>query len=497
MKVRTDGKDRLHWDVALFFALYIILPSYFGVELHAKLPLITGSRMLLIAMGMMLLVRRRAELLDFKQFHLKNWNLTLTQDKCLGWTMFAYFAIIAVVDIYFLRETSESIKDLFIVVAEQFGVVWLLTLILDTRKKLVSALRCLLYASGVVAVIAGISCILDKNLFYVLNTVHREMMMTTYYRLGLLRADATFGHPVYYGAFCAVMIPLGMYFTERDDTRLQRVLAAGSIALNLVGLVLSNSRGSMLAVCCLAVIVFFIRLVSKQLKQLFKTYLPVLALTLALLVLLTSMAPVGISFLGYVSESMFESVDEILPDLPSWPQVTEPLATETPSVTEPPATEPPATEPPATEPPVEFGENPQGMRSRLLQMTGIIWTIERSPIFGFGPNAHKRGLVQFQFYENQWWTSYTLDIAPVAMICQYGLLGFAGFALMYLGQLKTVLSKKYRKDPLMITFGLMLVTYFLCLLSISDLDKFEWVLLGSIVCLVNIIRKENAVGADQ
>ena len=49
-------------------------------------------------------------------------------------------------------------------------------------------------ASGVVAIISIINVLIGSNLFYNLNTVSRNVLMVSTVRMGIIRAEATFGH---------------------------------------------------------------------------------------------------------------------------------------------------------------------------------------------------------------------------------------------------------------------------------------------------------------
>lgn len=514
MKQRiAPGKNVLGWEVILFLALYAIMPSYCAVELHSKLPLITASRAVLVLLGIGLLIRRRGELLNFRKFSLKSWNLLLTENKLLRFGLFGYFIILIIVNATFLTETSEAVKQMFVIVAEEYALVWMLTLILDSREKIVSALKVLVLSSAAVAVAACISCASGFNLFSLLNTVSREMLMSNYYRLGMLRAAAGFGHPVYYGAFCTVMFPLCMYLVEEGKTKKERILYGVCLALNFSGLVLSNSRGSMLALGCLGVIVIGIRLAAKSLKKLFLTYLPYGALALVILVLVASFSPLGIQFLSRTMSSLVTNPPEttvavtepavteptvtdpagteptVTEPAVTEPSVTEPAVTE-PSVTEPTATEPASAEPAPTEPQVAYGENANGLSSRLKQLTGIRWTLTQAPLFGFGPNCHVRGLMAYMYYPGHWSHVATFDVNIVAIIGQYGLIGLAAFLLQYGSVGITLIRRKYRRDKLMHYLLLAFLAYMLCLLSIANLDKTAWLLTGILISLVNVLRKE-------
>ena len=513
---KRKKRTGLGWEVVLFLALYAVMPSYCAVELHSKLPLITASRAVLVLMGIGLLIRQRGQLLNFKKFSLKSWNLLLTDNKLLRFGLFGYFILLAAVNITFLTQTSEAIKQLFVIAAEEYALVWMLALTLDSREKIVSALKVLALSSGAVAIAACIGCAVSYNPFSLLHTVSREMLMSNYYRLGMLRAAAGFGHPVYYGAFCTIMFPLCMYLVEEGKTRRERILYGVCLALNFAGLVLSNSRGSMLALGCLGMIVISIRLATRSLKKLFTTYLPYGALALAILVLVASFSPLGIRFLGKTMSSLVvnppettvateptqsQDVTEPTATVPgvteptaTLPPATEPVPTEPmptePASTEPMPTEPASTEPKPTEPTTDYGENKDGLSSRLYQLTGIRWTLTQEPLLGFGPNCHVRGLMAYMYYPGHWSHVATFDVNIVAIIGQYGLVGLLAYLMQYGSIGLTLIRKKHRSDKLMHHLLLAFLAYMLCLLSISFLDKTSWILVGILVSLVNILHRE-------
>lgn len=475
--MNKQKNSRLFWDIGLLCALYVALPEYFALEFSQKLPLLTASRLLLVLAGCMLILRNRQSVLNVRQWNIRALNLELTKDRFLRYSMLVYFAILIFVNLTFMP-SSDAIKELFVLVAEQYFLMWLLVRIFDTRRKLMAGLRLLVYSSGVVAVLAAVSMIADYNVFHFLKTTQRAMLMSDYYRQGMLRAATGFGHPVYYGAFCAIMLPLCMYFAENEEKRKLRLAAGGCMSMNLVGLILSNSRGSILAVGCMVVFIFLLRLISRSLKAFLKVCIPVLAVALAVLILVTAMTPAGTRYLSSVAQSMGDTLSSLFPGSNAGkPGQSGDMPGDIEDVD------------PGDKDEVEFGENPNGVRSRTVQLTGILWTLEREPLLGLGPNAHKNGLLYYRF-DGNWQRARSLDIAPVSMISQFGLIGFLGFAALYLGFFKTYLDKRYRKDGLMHHLFLCFVSYGLCLLSISDLDKLEWMLLAATVSLVNIIRTE-------
>lgn len=492
MERRMNRANRLPWEAALFLALYPVLPDYFALELSGSLPMVTACRVLIVLLGVMLLVRQGKDLLNFRKNGLKALNLQLTESPMLRFGFLGYFLILLVVNATFLTETSESVKQLFVMVAEEYAVVWMLCLILNSRARIESAVKILVITSGVMAVFASLSCILDRNVFYVLNTVSRDMLMSDYYRLGMLRAAAGFGHPVYYGAYCAVIFPLAMYLVENTQNKRERLVYSLCLALDFVGLILSNSRGSMLALGCLGLLVFGLHLLGKKLKALFKTYLPIGALALVILVLVASFSPLGIQFLSRTAGSVMDSIQSLFP-VATEPPTTDPTDPDTTDPTDP--TDPDTTEPTEpTEPPIEYGENQDGVGSRLDQFSGITWTVVQEPLFGFGPNCHVHGQMAYMYYPGVWSHVRTFDVNVVYIIGQWGLLGLAGYLLLYGSMGFTVIGKRFRADPLAHHIFLAFVCYMLCLVSISTLDHWFWVFAAMLISMVAVLRREPSKG---
>lgn len=464
LKANTSSMG-LTWEAVLFAALYVVSPSYFALELSGKLPLLTASRILFVLMGVMLLVRRRREIFPLKNLKLSAWNFGLTQDKFLRTGLMLYFVMRVICDGALLRQdVGAAVKALFTVVVESYGLVWMLALVLDTRQKLLAALKILVLSAGVSAVIAALGCVFDGNPFYILNTVQRDMLMAKYYRLGLLRAEAGFGHPVYYGAFCAIIVPINMYFVEYSERRREKLLFCGCLTMNLVGLVLSNSRGSLCAFACLVVLAAVLKIQQKQFLRFCKTYLPIGFAALVILGAVALTRPAGLAFLRGIFNSM---VNTVAPNTVSMDIVVD------------------------EETVISYGKNASGGRSRMTQMTGMLWTMQRSPLIGMGTDAHLRGVLCYMGKDGKWFPADTFDVALIAIVCQYGILGLLGYTGLLGSLFRTAWCKKYRQDRLMQYLGLAFVTYLLCLITISSLEKVAWTLFGAMVCLTNIIIREN------
>ncbi len=483
-QIRKGTPNGLGWDLALFFSLYIIAPAYLAVEFHTSLPLITMSRFLLVLVGIMVLVRRR-DLFCLPQPRWRGMQFGLTENRLMRWGLLAYFGLLLISDMaLFPTDKAESLKAIFVLVMEEYVLVWLLSLALDTRQKLQKALACLSVAAGVTGVLAVVSVMIDFNPFHLLNTVEREMLMTSYYRLGALRAETGFGHPVFYGAFCVVMTPIIMFFVEGSDRCWKKILYGACLSMNWAGLFLSNSRGSLLAIIALIMLIVFVRVIRRQLKVFLLTYVPVFLGTAAVVAVALATMPHGDYFFAMTLGSVFEvffsdGISSAGSDTAFEVFFSDGISSAG-SDTAP------------TEPLVEYGENVSGVWSRLVQLTSVLRTFKEKPLFGYGSNAHTRGLIYYQFVEGQWWPGGSFDMGLVSVVCQYGIVGLIGYGAMYASVFFTTAKKKYRNDDLMHALGLAFVAYMGCMLVISSLAKMLWVLIAAIVCLVNIMDREES-----
>ncbi len=431
--------QRLWSVIAAFFALYVLLPEYLAVELSASIPLLTASRAVLLCLALCAVCSRK--LGDF----------CLTSDRLLRTGFLCSFALTAIANLTHITASPAYALKGLAVLAEGYLVMWCAVRLLSSREKVLGVLWALVLLSGAVGAVSAAGCAMGENPFHLLCTVDRDMLMSEYVRLGLLRASATFGHAVYYGAFCAVMLPLCVFFVMKHaGTR--RWIATACAAMNLTGLVLSNSRGSLLAAAFVAMIIVLTHL--RQIKTILLRGIPVVVIALAVLVLATSISGVGPEFVSDVTLSVVGV----------------------------------GADPEALELSQDYGENIGGIASRTAQLTGMVWAAQRSPVTGLGYSAHTRGLVSYQWEKGVWQATATFDMAPVAVFCQYGVLGLLGWVLLYLLAFITMLRRC--KEPLMRCLTFMALTMGICMLAVSDMDALQWLLLGVLASLVNLEKKE-------
>lgn len=184
--------------ILFFMAFYPVLPDYFAIELGGGLPLLKASRILLLILMLCVCFHN-------KKIHLIRQPLKVTG---LYWPLFIYFAARILANGYYALSLSAAINTEFTVIVEQLLLIVMICQVVRSREDVHLCVKTIVNASGVVAIISIINVLIGSNLFYNLNTVSRNVLMVSTVRMGIIRAEATFGHPVYYAMYCALIIPL-------------------------------------------------------------------------------------------------------------------------------------------------------------------------------------------------------------------------------------------------------------------------------------------------
>lgn len=419
----------------IFMALYLILPNYFAVEISSMLPLITGSRLVLIIwiIGYVLL---NNGIIKLRIFNSKKTKIIFI----------FYFCVRILTNVYYISVTNEALKEILVIVLEELIVLWLIVQNINTQDKIEKSLDVMIKVSIIINIITIIGVFLGKNLFYYLNIVNRTMLMADYSRMGLIRAEAGFGHPVYYGIYCIVMAIIALQFMEKyKDKKIYCII----FLLNICALILANSRGSIIALF----IVFIYYLSQKNFATLVK-YLKYLLIAGLLFILMILIFPNILKF----TEDIFKSIIKIFNNDVEI---------------------------------VNYGSNQNGLESRFNQITQVSYSLEQNFWFGLGPSAQTRNVLKwYNPYNEKWETSTSFDVGYFAIICQYGILGAIAYFGLYCYILKIVFNKKYKNDYVMQIFKYSFLSYFVMMMSVSGLHKMFWILTGLLVSYYNIVEKE-------
>ena len=420
-------------SVELFFFLACILPSYFALELSGSLPLLTATRLLILLLLFYAVTHRN--LPAFKR---------IVQVNRLKMILGVYFATRIIAELYFAPSlTSYVIKELFSIIFEQLMVVILISKIVTTEKMFNRCINCLVVGASVIFVVGIIQSLSGVNLAYFLNTVHRTMLQTNGFRLGFTRAEASFGHPVYFGEFCVLLMPIISYLY--DYTGKKKYMIA--LCLDLVALVLSNARGAILPGAIILVV-----MIMRKSKKAKIRYVGIGVIGILSLILLSFLIP----SLGEILKTIINSILNIFGaniDLGS-----------------------------------NYGGNTSGLESRTSQLTGITWVIMNgAALFGFGPDAHMRGLVSY-YFNSRWNNLQTIDVGYVGFFLCEGVIGTIGQLTLIWGLIIHAHKRANKRDIMDMNnaFFLCFFAYASLLLSAAGLNMTYWTIIGLYLAYNNI-----------
>lgn len=421
------------FSISLFFSLYLILPTYFAIEINQSLPLITASRVVILICAFFVL-------------RIQGWQITIIKMNSLLKIYFLLFIIVNCIHIY--DTGAIAVNRLFVILYEQLLVLWIIMNLINDRFTFIKSIKVLLFSSALIAIVSIIGFIFDTNFFYFLKTVSREMTLagTTDigYRSGLLRVEAGFGHPVYYAIYCSLMIFISFHMYNYSKNNFKYLIY---FLLNVCALLLTNSRGVILAVIATFLLLFLFNNWSEKKKYMKFVMIFVILLTLA----------------SFFSSSIRLYVSNIFKSIYVYFGFSD-LKIE------------------------NYGANLSFSNDRLMQFSGILWTLKKSPLIGFGYNAHLRGMIKY-YFSGHWFPAISFDVGFVEIVCCYGIIGSIAFIFLWKNIIDYVKYIKHTKYYSM--FKAIFLVYFLGLFSVVNIDKIFWVIFGLLCAYVKVIRREN------
>lgn len=423
--------------ISLFFFFYLILPEYFALEISASLPLLTASRILIVLLFLLVIY------FDFGKIRLK------TQSKALGF----YFFIIILVNCLHLKDCfSDSVKCIASVIMEQWLLILLVVQILDSREKIERAVDAMVWASGLIGILAMFETVTGVNVFYFLTTTKRDMLQSAFFRMGMLRAEGPFGHSVYLGTYCVCMIPFALYFYETKRKKRYLLIAMA----NMIGTFASGSRGQILILALVLIYIFGKKKPSIKMKYIRLMLVMVPVATVALLVVPT------------LREMFFNTMKSVLAALGFSFSLT------------------------------DYGANSTGWNSRIWQLSGFLHLYkENSLFFGLGYGCQVRGLVYY-FWDGVWRQINTFDVGYVGIAMQYGLFGLIAYMGLFGSNLRKGLRLGSKQDIYNMnnTFVFFYVAYMLNLLSTVGVESMLFLVLGIHFAYIRVsARQTNAPSA--
>ena len=320
-------------------------------------------------------------------------------------------------------------------IVEQLLLIVMICQVVRSREDVHLCVKTIVNASGVVAIISIINVLIGSNLFYNLNTVSRNVLMVSTVRMGIIRAEATFGHPVYYAMYCALIIPLALHVWQNEKNAWNSCI----LGLNVIAAFLTESRGTI--VVLLALFLVYVIIADKKTRNRILT--AVCAIACVAVVVSFVVPTVAQQFSNIIKSVMIAFGD-------------------------------------SSETIENFGGNSStGLESRMIQLSGITWMLMHNAIFGLGASCHTRGKLSY-YINGAWSVRDTIDNGYVGYFVEEGLLGgIACFSLFY-SLLKSSWKKATFKNSRNMnnSFFLCFVSYVAVMLSVADVSQLLWVIIA-------------------
>lgn len=421
------------WPLYVFVSLYPILPDYFGINLGFLV--LTMSRLLILLLFTFYLFRSGKIRMIVSLF--KNTVFT---------TVLLFFICIVGINIYHMNDTDTSINMIIQVFFEQFLVTFILSSLVIDKTELIKILKTISITSGIVSIMGVIESITSFNLAYLLKTVDSMALQTSYERLGFLRAEVSFGHPVYFGFYCLTVFVVSIFLYNFTKKNIYFFISF----LNILALILSGSRGSIFS---FGLTIITILLISPLWLT---NYLRKVPMVFLILLFLGITNP---AIFGY-AEVLFKST---LNSLGFNYQID------------------------------NFGTNAKGTDSRLAQLSLFEYLKNQNKyLFGLGAKAQVREVLYYK-YEGLWQVSNTYDIGYLSYFGDYGIVGFLGFILLNMRLLLSSLSMKLNNCDSHINsfFLIYMISYIVNLLSSANIHNTSWVIISLFIAYQRIRGEEN------
>lgn len=394
----------------LFIPCMLFLPGYYGIDFGDTFPILTVTRMMFIVFYIYALVNRR-----------RDFTLTGLQIKSIPkeyLLLGGYFVFRIISNLRYLGTYSEAAKAIFIIIFEQLLFLIAFYMLAPTKDEIDKLLIILVRVATVFFVIGIFESVTFVRPFDALYTVGKEVINEHYVRLGLLRATTTFGMPGLYANMCVLILPIIIYVYNMYHKK--RYLA--SIWLCILALIHTGSRADYFYLPIILGLYVLFLLKEKGKLILFIRNTAIIVVTLFLFIG-TNCA--GNPYFRYFYIGTGKSIlNEVGFDFDLNEGAPEGID--------------------------GYGANDKaassiqgGTGSRKVQLTSIGYTLQQSPLFGFGAGALDRKELKC-YFAGEWRPYPAIDVGIVEAVTYEGILGLIGVTLAIVSMFLLARSNKDR-----------------------------------------------------
>lgn len=388
------------WYLYLLFGFIGFLPEQFALQLHDKLPLISATRLLILLVVAVWLI--------------KNWK---TKKLVVPISILAYLGLNLLISVVNLQHGFDEINRMFLFVFERALLVICVADLIEDRQEIDRCIDFLILGCVAAAIIGIVQSVFEYDIASVLHLVETIASKKIPDRMGLMRAYGTY-NAISFGCYCAIMLLLIYY--RMDNTK--KLYYGAAFAVVFMAMFCTLTRSAWL--CCAAII--FLVVIIRRRKAL-KVLFPSAGMAILLCICLCLMQPKLLDAIVETAKSTMNTVISILPeDLRTslMPEGSEDdLLFELDE---------------------DFGLNANApVHSRTQQWSAIEYmTGEGHLVFGYGYNAYPEGKLHYRSRtDDTWQDAHAVDVGLVSLTTESGLLGL----LSILGLLGYMVMVSWRR----------------------------------------------------
>ncbi len=373
------------WYLYILFGFYSILPDTFAIELSASLPLITGSRILVLIICCIWV-----------------YNLKFRKREGIPKEILVYVLVEVCISIINLRQGFGEVNNIFITVVQQFMLVMAVKATVEEEEEVYNCIDFLIYGSVALGIISILQTVLKFDVTTVLNITQERVVENITDRMNRVRA---FGvtNAISNGCYCAFMCLITMFMYEHRR-RFRYIIF---LVVNAVALLCTMTRSALLAFGITVVVMALVRN-----RYFIRTYAKYIVLAL-----------VGIIGIFILKPSIFDSVIEVFKSILNVLGFDFELSD-------------------------DFGLNADNAsNSRLMQWSAIYYMAKEGLLlFGYGYNAFLRGRLYYYFIQFEAWVKApAVDTGFVAIATQGGVISLFNNLLLWTGIVVSSIRNRDRR----------------------------------------------------
>ena len=434
--------------LVLYIICFLFLPDYYGIVLTESLPVITPGRVMWLIFIIYVLRHRKSD--EIK---------TLLLQKKRFIFLIAYFLLRIVSNSYYLFTYTQSVKNVIELVIHCFIYVIGIVLLSPIRSEIDELIEAIVNVATLFFVIGVLESFAEFRLFDFLYIADKAILNEHFYRMGILRATASFGLPGIYGNMCLLMMPLILYCYHLKNNK-RYLLYYG---LSWIAIVFSGSRADFMFAFVIAMVYFFYSMfIYKERRSKLTKNFAVIIGGIILFVIVTGGCSKKLNY--FYTGTLKSVLNEVGFDFD--------LDEGAPETVE------------------GYGENKDGTYSRIRQLTGIVYTLHENPLFGLGAGAQIRKDIKY-IKNGEWRASGTYDMGIVQIVADEGLIGLIGYVCLIVFLINEIKVIYYYERKTAEFLSLLVLAYLLSTLSTANMDNFLMFIYGLVIIIRNAVCEKN------